>query len=110
MHAAIYRKTSNGETIDKHERLTFKEAFDLYTKNGAFCGGEETRLGMIKPGFLADFIAIDEKIWGNWTPELNSNDQVIWGVYETEEMEKSLLNCKVDATFVGGILSFFRKR
>lgn len=31
----------------------------MYTKNGAFATFEESRLGQIKPGFLADFVVID---------------------------------------------------
>jgi predicted amidohydrolase YtcJ len=71
MHAAIFRNYSIDLTKEpsKHpifraeERLTFREAIDLYTKAGAYAAGEDGRIGELRKGFMADFVVIDQKIW-----------------------------------------------
>lgn len=41
------------------ERLTLEEAVWMYTGGGAFAAGEEDRLGVIRPGFLADLTVVE---------------------------------------------------
>lgn len=60
IYDAIYRHKP-GQPHDvflPDEALTFAQALALYTTNGAFAASEETRLGQLAPGFLADFVVL----------------------------------------------------
>ncbi|MEO0093497.1 MAG: amidohydrolase [candidate division WOR-3 bacterium] len=39
-------------------RLTHREAFQLFTKNGAYAIFKENEIGVLKPNFLADFLVL----------------------------------------------------
>ncbi|CAK4460454.1 unnamed protein product [Aphanomyces euteiches] len=55
MYDAIHR---SAPLDDPQECLTFTQALQLYTLNGAYAAKEETRLGEIAPGFQADFVVV----------------------------------------------------
>jgi predicted amidohydrolase YtcJ len=55
IHAAMNHHTPE-------ERLTPYEAITMYTTNAAFLSQDETRLGMIKEAYDADFVCIDREI------------------------------------------------
>jgi predicted amidohydrolase YtcJ len=66
MHAAIYRTIGvqpDSVVVSPAERLSFAEACRMYTFNGAYTAGEEDRLGMLKPGYKADFVVVDRPVW-----------------------------------------------
>ena len=44
----------------KDEAFSIKEAIDSFTRIGAFASFEEDIKGMIKEGYLADFVVLDE--------------------------------------------------
>ncbi|KAF1321904.1 Metal-dependent amidohydrolase 3, partial [Globisporangium splendens] len=64
IYDAIYRHKP-GQPQDvflPDEKLTFEEALEIYTKNGAFAAMEETRLGQLAPGYLADFVVLQQDV------------------------------------------------
>lgn len=64
MYDAIYRHKP-GQPQDvflPEEKLTFDEALEIYTKNGAYAAMEETRLGQLTPGYLADFVVLQKDV------------------------------------------------
>ena len=62
MYAAVTRKTSSGRVVGPEEAITPMEAIRVYTLNGAYLSKDESRLGSIEPGKLADMIVIDRDI------------------------------------------------
>ena len=48
-----------GETLGEAEKLTLKQAFDLFTVNAAHQMGNANRTGAIEPGLLADLLVLD---------------------------------------------------
>jgi 5-methylthioadenosine/S-adenosylhomocysteine deaminase len=68
MHAAIYRsypwvQESPNDSIKvfrPEESLSFEEALSIYTINGAYCAGEEERLGTLRVGYRADFVVVKD--------------------------------------------------
>ncbi len=60
---AVLRETSEGEILNKDERISVYQAVSMYTKNAAYCAHEETVKGTISAGKLADFIVIDRDIF-----------------------------------------------
>ncbi|HEV8385488.1 MAG TPA: amidohydrolase family protein, partial [Candidatus Acidoferrales bacterium] len=88
--AAVARRELNtGEVIAPEERLTVREALQLYTRNGAYIGFEETKKGSLEPGKLADFIVLDRDVL----------------TVPAEELK----DMRVLKTFVGGELVYDRK-
>jgi predicted amidohydrolase YtcJ len=83
LYASIFR------TYHPEERLTFKEAFDMYTTGAAFAAGEEDSLGMLYAGFKADFVILDKPIW---KADPNQQDTACY-----------LTNVSVESVWVDGI-------
>ncbi|MHA2098890.1 MAG: amidohydrolase [Candidatus Kariarchaeaceae archaeon] len=63
IYAAIFRKDTTNKIWKPEERLSFKEAIDLYTKGGSYAAKWEKTLGQLKKGFLADFIVVNQDIY-----------------------------------------------
>ena len=42
--------------------LTFDEAMALYTTEAAYAAGVEQKLGRLEPGFLADFVILNDDV------------------------------------------------
>jgi hypothetical protein len=61
---------NTGNVLAPEERLTVQQALQLYTRNGAFIGGEEREKGSLEPGKLADFIVVDRDILSVPTSQL----------------------------------------
>jgi predicted amidohydrolase YtcJ len=62
--AAVQRKEIlSGKVLAPEERITVREALQLYTRNGAYIGFEENDKGSLERGKLADFIVIDRDIF-----------------------------------------------
>ncbi len=63
LHAALTRRRPDGSPEGgwyPAERLTLWEALHAYTTGPAWAAGMEDRLGQLRPGFLADLIALPQ--------------------------------------------------
>jgi predicted amidohydrolase YtcJ len=61
IHAAVTRQRADGTPrggFQPHERVSVTEAIRAYTVTAAYASYEEGRKGMLRPGMLADFIAV----------------------------------------------------
>lgn len=91
LYAAVTRKDRLGEEGDgwyPEQKLTMKEAIELYTYGSAYAQFMENRKGLIKEGYLGDVIILNQDLFS--IPE--------------EEIMKT----KVDVTIVGGKVVFER--
>lgn len=62
LDAAVNRETLDGKNPQgwhPEQRITLAQAMHSYTQEGAYAGFNETRVGVITPGFLADFAVWD---------------------------------------------------
>lgn len=61
IHAAVTRQRADGTPaggFQPHERVSVDEAIRAYTVTAAYASYEEDRKGILRPGMLADFIAV----------------------------------------------------
>jgi predicted amidohydrolase YtcJ len=65
IHAAVTRAVyaKPGISWNPQEKLTVEEAVALFTRDGAYASFEENSKGMIRPGYLADFVVLDQDPW-----------------------------------------------
>ncbi|MEV4415168.1 amidohydrolase [Catellatospora sp. NPDC049609] len=62
LHAAVTRTRPDGSPAggwQPEQRISMAEAVHAHTVGAAYAAGEESRKGMLAPGMLADFIAVD---------------------------------------------------
>lgn len=89
IYSAVTRRDLSGAgPFLADQALSMEEALESYTLSGAYMSGEENDKGMIKAGYLADFIILDRDI--------------------LEVEEKEILEVKVAKTFFSGELVFER--
>lgn len=89
LDAAVNRETLDGKNPQgwhPEQRVTLAQAMHSYTQEGAYAGFNEKKLGLIAPGFLADFVVWDSDFFA-----IDSH---------------SLTKAKVLKTIVGGIARF----
>lgn len=55
IQAAVAETTNQGTSYAPAEAISARDAIRCYTRNGAYAGFAEDRIGSIEPGFLADF-------------------------------------------------------
>lgn len=85
LHAAVTRKDRNGKPVDgwyAPEAMTREQALRAFTMDAAYAAHQEDQLGQLAPGYLADFIVIDNDFF-----TMPADD--IWKI-------------KVEATWVNG--------
>lgn len=87
--AVVRQEMSSGAVLAPEERLSVRQALQLYTRNGAYIGFEEKKKGSLEPGKFADFIVIDRDVLTVPSAELKE--------------------VKVLQTFVGGELVYERR-
>ena len=66
LEAAVDRETLDGKNPDgwfPEQRVTLAQAMRCYTREGAYAGFNDTKMGMIAPGFLADFVVWDQDLF-----------------------------------------------
>jgi predicted amidohydrolase YtcJ len=67
LHAAVSRRRSDGSPGPNgwypSQRLSLTEALHGYTLGAAYAAGMENRLGMLKPGYLADLLVLDTDLF-----------------------------------------------
>lgn len=91
LYAAVTRKDRAGEAGEgwfPEEKLSMEKAIELYTLGSAYAEFMEDRKGMIRPGYLADMVILN---------------QDLFSVPENE-----IMKTKVDYTIVGGRVVYQR--
>ncbi|MDO4197853.1 MAG: amidohydrolase [Erysipelotrichaceae bacterium] len=69
LYCAINRKDfNNSETYNPEERMSVMEAIDAYTSGSAYQSFEEGYKGLLKEGYYADLVVLEEDIF-NMDPE-----------------------------------------
>lgn len=89
IYCAITSKNLEGNPAGgwmPQQRLTRQEAVALYTTGAAYTAFEEGQKGKLTPGYLADFVVLNQDLFA--VPE------------------EELLNVKVEQTYVGGELMY----
>jgi predicted amidohydrolase YtcJ len=56
---AVLRRTGDGLVLGPAERLSAREALELYTTSAAYAMHREGEIGSLEPGKLADFVVLD---------------------------------------------------
>jgi predicted amidohydrolase YtcJ len=63
LYSAITRQNEAGtKTYEPQEKITLNEAIYAYTQGAAFAEFRENELGLLQPGFYADFVVLDRDI------------------------------------------------
>ena len=65
IYAAVSRKTLDGKHPDgwyPEQKLSIYDAIECYTKNNAYAGFQEEKLGILKKDMLADFVVLSDDI------------------------------------------------
>ena len=62
IHAAVTGKTLDGKVFVPEQNITVEQALRCYTSNAAYACFMEDRLGMIKPGYLADIVILNKDV------------------------------------------------
>jgi predicted amidohydrolase YtcJ len=73
--------------LDPAQRVNRTEMFRAYTLNAAILLGIQNIAGMLKPGYLADFIVVDRDVW-TVSPDELWNTRVLWTVFQGELVYK----------------------
>lgn len=66
LNAAVVRETLDGKNPQgwyPEQRVALTDALRGYTREGAYAGFAERKLGLIAPGFLADFVSFDRDLF-----------------------------------------------
>lgn len=66
IYAAVTRQTlddANPEGWIPDEKISVLDALRAYTVNNAYAGYQEDRLGLLKPGYLADFVVLSDNLF-----------------------------------------------
>lgn len=65
IYAAVTRRTLDDKNPSgwvPQEKISVEEALRCYTKNNAYAGFQEDKLGLLKAGMLADFVVLSEDL------------------------------------------------
>jgi hypothetical protein len=62
IHAAVTGRTLDGKVFVPEQNITVEEALRGYTNGAAYASGDESRLGMLKVGYPADFVILNADV------------------------------------------------
>jgi predicted amidohydrolase YtcJ len=75
IYAAVTRRTLDGKHLDgwvPSQKISVEEALRAYTIDAAYAAFDESRLGTIEPGKLADFVVLERNLFDIPSEELNT--------------------------------------
>ena len=67
---AVDRTTDGGVVLAPLESISPADALTMYTRHAAYVTGVDDRLGTLEPGYLADFVVLEEDPLGPRTTDL----------------------------------------
>jgi predicted amidohydrolase YtcJ len=71
------KSVSGAEVLGRNNRLSRAEALRLFTRGAAWFMNAESELGMIAPGYLADFVLLDRDYFAAAESEIKSISSVL---------------------------------
>lgn len=77
--SCVERRALDGSPVGTSQRITVREAVQLYTSGAAFSTGEEQLKGELKAGMLADFVELSEDIFE--TPAAEIAGLAVWSTW-----------------------------
>ena len=90
IYAAVTRQTLDGKNPGgwyPEQKITVEQALKAYTQNSAYASYMETKTGILKPGFLADFVVLSENLF-EITPESIKDVKVLRTIVDGKEVYK----------------------
>ncbi|MEK6644649.1 MAG: amidohydrolase [Planctomycetota bacterium] len=60
IHSAVTGRTLDGKTFVPEQNITVEQALKAYTSGAAYAAGDENTLGLLKEGYAADFVILNE--------------------------------------------------
>lgn len=60
LRSCVTRRAPDGTLFGPSQRIPVRAALEVYTTGSAYASGEEAVKGQLAPGFLADFVVLDE--------------------------------------------------
>ena len=90
IYAAVTRRTlddKNPEGWYPEQKITVEQALKCYTANNAYAGFQETKVGILKKGMLADFVVLNENIF-EIAPEKIKDTKIEMTVVNGKEVYK----------------------
>ncbi len=66
IYAAVTRRTLDDKNPDgwyPDQKISVEQALKCYTANNAYAGFQENKLGILKKGYLADFVVLNEDLF-----------------------------------------------
>ena len=71
------KSISGAEILAKDNRLTRAEALKMFTRNAAWFMNTESEMGMVAPGYLADFVLLDRDYFTVPESQINAISSVL---------------------------------
>ncbi len=59
IQSCVTRRGSDGASLGPGQRISVREALELYTTGSAYASGEQDVKGRLAPGYLADFVVLE---------------------------------------------------
>jgi len=100
MYDAMYRAPP-GQSCNflPHEKLTFEEALQIYTKNAAYAAGQENKLGSLSVGYFADFIVLPLDVVHDPNLLLKVKPSQVW----VNGVRRTPLDTNIEETNISGL-------
>ena len=90
IYAAVTRQTLDGKNPGgwyPEQKITVEQALTAYTKNSAYASYMENKTGVLKPGFLADFVVLSDNLF-EIAPEKIKDVTVLRTIVDGKEVYK----------------------
>lgn len=92
------KSVSGTEVLARNNRLSRAEALRLFTRNAAWFMNAEAELGMVAPGYLADFVLLDRDYFAVPEAEIKSvasvltvmDGRVVYGAQDYQSLSPAL--------------------
>ena len=96
IYAAVTRRTLDDKNPNgwyPEQKISVEQALRCYTINNAYAGFQENKLGMLKPGMLADFVVLSENLF-DISPEKIKDVKVLKTIVNGKEVYNNMSSKK----------------
>ena len=60
LQSCVTRRGADGAPVGENQRVSVAEALRIYTVGAAYANGQDTQKGRLAPGYVADFVVLDD--------------------------------------------------